>query len=133
MQHIEVAKLVKARPLDNTEFMQWFKAYFENQTGGRGLEDEYDGPARRTLCKTGDIRVSGLPTAAAASAKPSAGGIAKRTGDRPQLNTGIYYLQRPALCFGTTIRVKNSKGMAMVGMMTTEFTESFMSQLPNSR
>ena len=94
MQHIEVAKLVKARPLDNTEFMQWFKAYFENQTGGRGLEEEYDGPARRALCKTGDIRASGLPTAAAAAggAKPAAGGAVRRTGDgyRTQINTGVY-------------------------------------------
>jgi RP/EB family microtubule-associated protein len=72
-QHVEVAKLVKGRPLDNTEFMQWFKAYFDSITGGHGVDD-YDGPGRRALSKTGDIKGSG-----AAAAVPGSGAAAKHT------------------------------------------------------
>jgi RP/EB family microtubule-associated protein len=54
-KHIEVQKLVKARPLDNMEFMQWFKSYFDNQTSGQGVPD-YEGAPRRALCKSGGQR-----------------------------------------------------------------------------
>jgi hypothetical protein len=33
IQHVDVAKLIKGRPLDNTEFMQWFKAFWDKATG----------------------------------------------------------------------------------------------------
>lgn len=42
-RHIDVGKLVKARYLDNLEFCQWLKAYFEKNYSG----DEYDALARR--------------------------------------------------------------------------------------
>lgn len=62
-KHIEVAKLVKGRPLDNMEFMQWFKSYFDHQTNCQGVRD-YDGPARRAVTKSGDIKASGKKPAA---------------------------------------------------------------------
>ena len=42
-RHIDVAKLVKARPLDNLEFCQWIKAYFDKNYNG----DEYNALGRR--------------------------------------------------------------------------------------
>lgn len=61
LQSMDVNKLIKARPLDNMEFMQWFKAYFDSQTGGHPVE--YDAVARRAACKTGDIKGLGAKKA----------------------------------------------------------------------
>lgn len=59
---MEVSKLVKGKPLDNIEFMQWLKAYWDQQTGSAGVPD-YDGPGRRSSCRTGDVRFTPTRTA----------------------------------------------------------------------
>ena len=45
MQPVDVNKLVKGRPLDNMEFMQWLKFYFEGRLGCQNLD--YDPVSRR--------------------------------------------------------------------------------------
>jgi len=49
-RNIEVGKLVKARPLDNLEFLQWMKHYYDTATGGVRPAD-YDGDVRRQQSK----------------------------------------------------------------------------------
>ena len=51
-RNIEVGKLVKARPLDNLEFLQWMKHYYDTATGGVRPAD-YDGDTRRQQSKGG--------------------------------------------------------------------------------
>ena len=55
-QTVEVNRLIKARPLDNMEFMQWFKAYWDSHNGDR--IDTYDAIGRRAASKTGEMRKS---------------------------------------------------------------------------
>ncbi|KAL2348355.1 hypothetical protein Fmac_002355 [Flemingia macrophylla] len=50
-KHIEVSKLVKGRPLDNLEFMQWMKRYCD--TVNSGLHHNYNPLERREVCKGG--------------------------------------------------------------------------------
>ncbi|KDP31994.1 hypothetical protein JCGZ_12455 [Jatropha curcas] len=49
-KHIEVNKLIKGRPLDNLEFMQWMKHYCDSVNGG---VVNYNPLERREACKGG--------------------------------------------------------------------------------
>uniref|UniRef100_A0A7N0UBS9 Microtubule-associated protein RP/EB family member 1C n=1 Tax=Kalanchoe fedtschenkoi TaxID=63787 RepID=A0A7N0UBS9_KALFE len=49
-KHIEVSKLVKGRPLDNLEFMQWMKKYCDSINGG---VQSYNALERREASKGG--------------------------------------------------------------------------------
>ena len=92
---VDVARLVKARPLDNIEFMQWFKAYWDSQTGGgnEGHLGGYDARARRAASKTGDVRGGGGGAAASTS---SSDGVAPPLPSRAPLASRENNGARPA-------------------------------------
>ncbi|KAF8722572.1 hypothetical protein HU200_022403 [Digitaria exilis] len=50
-KHIEVNKLIKGRPLDNLEFMQWMKRYCDSINGG--FMSSYNASERRESSKGG--------------------------------------------------------------------------------
>ncbi|KAI5063314.1 hypothetical protein GOP47_0021861 [Adiantum capillus-veneris] len=50
-KHIEVSKLMKRRPLDNLEFLQWMKRYCDSINGG--FNQNYNAIERREACKGG--------------------------------------------------------------------------------
>lgn len=76
-KQIEIARLMKGKPLDNMEFMQWMKAYVDGQTGGMPISN-YDGPGRRAESRTGDIR--GVGTARRRPSFKSSNGQPVKTG-----------------------------------------------------
>ncbi|CAD7700612.1 unnamed protein product [Ostreobium quekettii] len=73
---VQVNKLIKGRPLDNMEFMQWMKSFFDRETGGMGVPEDYDPVGRRMVCKTGDFKgpngtAGGRPSSATKRATPT--------------------------------------------------------------
>ncbi|XP_020085111.1 microtubule-associated protein RP/EB family member 1C isoform X1 [Ananas comosus] len=72
-KHIEVNKLVKGRPLDNLEFMQWMKRYCDTVNGG--VVNNYNPVERRDACKGGkeaNKRAATAPTQASSKSSSAA-------------------------------------------------------------
>ncbi|XP_024358308.1 microtubule-associated protein RP/EB family member 1C [Physcomitrium patens] len=70
-RHIEVSKLVKGRPLDNLEFLQWMKRYCD-QINNNHVNPTYNAAERRESCKGGketNRRVVGMSSSGQSSVK----------------------------------------------------------------
>lgn len=81
-QFIDVNKLVKARPLDNMEFMQWFKCYFDQLSRGRDFH-MYDPVVRRQQSKTGDYKAPGMSLGASTAAGRTDAARSRTLASRP--------------------------------------------------
>lgn len=97
-RHIEVSKLVKARYLDNLEFCQWLKAFFEKNYSG----EPYDALARRKnqdlFYILGGSKVAPPGKAGAAAAQPAsrpAPRAAPSSSSAASSNTGMSGISRP--------------------------------------
>ena len=90
MQHIEVNKLIRSRPLDNIEFMQWLKSYFDSHSNGQNLN--YDAAARRANSKTGGVKGSSgkprMPLSSAATTANMNGAAPVRSASISKRNPG---------------------------------------------
>lgn len=77
-KHIEVNKLVKGRPLDNLEFLQWLKRFCDSVNGG--IYDSYSPLERRELCKGGKeaSRKGSIGSGASSSVKATTGILKQR-------------------------------------------------------
>ncbi|CAA7034601.1 unnamed protein product [Microthlaspi erraticum] len=94
-KHIEVSKLVKGRPLDNLEFMQWMKKYCDSVNGG---QHNYHALERREASKGGKeatkraaaTQQSGKNSSSSAAPRPSSSN-GNRKHEPQSSNTGNHH------------------------------------------
>ena len=83
-KYIEVNKLIKGRPLDNTEFLQWLKRYCDSVSGGDLSQHTgaYDALERRSMSKGADAfaQASAKP---ASTKKPHNKVVVSKPGEKP--------------------------------------------------
>jgi len=76
LQHVDVPKLCRQKPLDNLEFLQWIKRYFDINYGGH----EYDATSRRggkaVAMKENDSGNKPAPKTSTAAVKTGAARVA---------------------------------------------------------
>ncbi|CAH8335620.1 unnamed protein product [Eruca vesicaria subsp. sativa] len=99
-KYVEVSKLVKGRPLDNLEFMQWLKKYCDSVSGGGGQLHNYHALERREGCKGGkEATKRAAATQQSSKSSSSSSSVASRPSssngnrrhDPPSSNTGNHH------------------------------------------
>ncbi|XP_022149450.1 microtubule-associated protein RP/EB family member 1C-like [Momordica charantia] len=115
-KHIEVSKLVKGRPLDNLEFMQWMKWYCDSIHGG--VLHNYNALERREFCK-GGREASKKFAASQPSAKGSMAASRSQTSHNARRNE-VPATVNSANQSGKTSRPSSSCGAAVYDEKITE-------------
>ncbi|XP_038902172.1 microtubule-associated protein RP/EB family member 1C-like [Benincasa hispida] len=115
-KHIEVSKLVKGRPLDNLEFMQWMKWYCDSINGG--VLHNYNALERREACKGGK-EASKKFAASQSSSKNSVATSRSQTSQNARRNE-VTANVNSANQSGKTSRPSSSSGAAVYDEQITE-------------
>ncbi|CAI0405718.1 unnamed protein product [Linum tenue] len=88
-KHIEVSKLVKGRPLDNLEFMQWLKRYCDSVNGGL-VSHSYNPIERREGSKGGkEVGKKGPPAQTSAKGTAAAPKAQSHHGRRHESSSSV--------------------------------------------
>lgn len=88
-RNVEVTRLVKGRPLDNLEFLQWMKCYYDKTTGGGALVDGgYDAEERRAHARGGAAFVGAKKASVMTNGGQRAGGRARADKSRTRAVSG---------------------------------------------
>ncbi|CAD5170600.1 microtubule-associated protein RP/EB family member 1C [Musa acuminata AAA Group] len=85
-KHIEVNKLVKGRPLDNLEFMQWMKRYCDSVNGGVLIN--YNALERRDACRGGKEANKRSSSSSQSSVRSSSAAIKTQASHATKKNDG---------------------------------------------
>lgn len=88
-KQIDVNKLIKARPVDNLEFLQWMKHYYDTKTAGGAAALDYNPVERREKAKGGAFFArSSSSSSSSAAANPGTSGRSATPKPGPSSGSG---------------------------------------------